>query len=221
MRAGLFATFTLAAGPACAQSPSIYRAPSPEAFIPAGYAVLHRAGADFNGDGLRDVLLVLANQADPDAGRPLLILFRDPAGGYTLSIRTDQAVPEAATGGAAANDGFDGIRLRGNTFIISRYGGSSVRHADAWQFRYQQGVWVLIGEMLAASGPGGRCRRAGRCALPSSCRSLAAQVNRRGARRHRCGLETDLVDSGQRGLRAHPRRIPEMPSRVLLVVGER
>jgi hypothetical protein len=119
--------------------------------------VLTRTAADFNGDGLQDVLLVLVKKADPEGDRPLLVLFRAAAGGYTLSIRTDRAIPEAGTGGAASNDGFDGIRVRGNTFVISRYGGSSVRHSDAWQFRYQQGEWVLIGETLEAGGPGVSC----------------------------------------------------------------
>jgi len=103
------------------------------------------------------VLLVLAKKAVADADRPLLILFRDPNSGYRLSVRTDQAIPEPGSGGAAANDGFDGVKVVRNTFIISRYGGSSVRSPDAWQFRFQYSDWVLIA----------RSRRAG-CWLPGS-----------------------------------------------------
>jgi hypothetical protein len=148
----------LAAGTAAAQPPAMAgAAPTVDKFVPPGYRVLLRATADFNGDGLRDVLLVLARKGDADADRPLLILFRDPAGGYTLSIRADRAIPETAAGGAAANDGFDGVKVRGNTFVISRYGGSSVRHSDEWQFRFQEGEWVLIGEALTAAGPGVVC----------------------------------------------------------------
>lgn len=153
----LLAALVLATGAAAQPPPVPGTAPTVDKFVPPGYRVLLRAAADFNGDGLQDVLLVLVKKADPDGNRTLLILFREAAGGYTLSIRSDQAIPETGTGGAVSNDGFDRIRVRGNTFVIARYGGSSVRHADAWQFRYQQGEWVLIGETLTAAGPGVGC----------------------------------------------------------------
>jgi hypothetical protein len=36
--------------------------------------------------------------------------------------------------------------VRGNTLIIRRYGGSSIREDDSYQFRYQSSDWYLIGE---------------------------------------------------------------------------
>ena len=128
-----------------------------ESFIPTGYSPIAQEQADFNGDGRLDVVLVVASKADPDADRPLLILFRRPSGGFVLSHRSDRAIPERATGGIASPDGFAGLRVERNTFLIAEYGGSSVRSSTRWRFRFQDGDWFLIGETLRLDGAGVEC----------------------------------------------------------------
>jgi hypothetical protein len=123
-----------------------------QSFVPKGYAVIAEAKADFNGDGIGDRALVIANRADPEAPRPLLLLFGEANGGFVLAARSDKAIPEAASGGAAYPDGFDGLKAERNTLLIRQEGGSSVRTSSSWRFRFQDNGWFLIGETIDTSG---------------------------------------------------------------------
>lgn len=126
-------------------------------FVPPDYSVVLQNEADLNGDGLPDLLLVLKKIGESDTPRPLVVLFQERAGQYALSIRTDKAIPESGSGGVASTDGFDGIKMTRNGFVISQFGGSSVRHSFDWKFRYQDGDWYLIGETELIGGPGVSC----------------------------------------------------------------
>jgi hypothetical protein len=95
-------------------------------FVPPDYSVVLQNEADINGDGLPDALLVLKKTGESDAPRPLVVLFQERAGRYVLSIRTDKAIPEAGSGGIASTDGFSGIEMTRNGFVISRFGGFCV-----------------------------------------------------------------------------------------------
>lgn len=118
-------------------------------FVPSGFHVHSSKEADFNGDGLRDVVMVL--EADDEAlryeqVRPLIVLFKQPSGGYQLSGRADNAVPTAPPG--VHGDAFMGIEIRGNTFLLADAGSSgagSSGHENRAQYRYQNGDWYLIG----------------------------------------------------------------------------
>ncbi len=140
-------------------APSQRLEPLIASFIPEGYAPIAKGQADFNGDGLVDVVLVVARLADPDpeADRPLLVLFRRPDGAFVLSHRSDRAIPTKGMGGTASQDGFAGLRVERNTFLIEKYGGSSVREDASWRFRFQDSDWFLIGETSGAYGEGVDC----------------------------------------------------------------
>jgi len=140
---------SVAAAVAAEQRPVIpTEGPTTKSFVPAGYKVLEEHKGDLNGDGTPDVVLVIGRQGEtnPDAPRPLLILFGLNQGGFRLALRAETAVPSTGTGGVAAEDGFAGLKVRGNTLVIKRYGGSTIREEDSYQFRYQSGGWYLIGE---------------------------------------------------------------------------
>ena len=139
-------------GSAAAPSSHAQHSAPIESLIPSGYSLFLQVDGDLNSDGLADALVVLASQSDPENVRPLLVLLRSPAGGYALSARAEHAIPEGISGGVAAADGFDELKISNNTFSISHYGGSSVVNAERWQFRFQQGDWYLIGETYSASG---------------------------------------------------------------------
>jgi hypothetical protein len=148
-------SLSLIAGTALAQAPTIPDpGPTIESFVPGGYARLAEVRADFNRDGLPDVVLVVGRPDDRESSRPLLVLLQDRAGGYVVSLRSDQAVPEAGEGGIAAPDGFAGLEVRRDTFFIEHYGGSSIRNAIRWQFQYRNSGWLLIGETVSISGAG-------------------------------------------------------------------
>lgn len=143
------AALSLAAATAAEQRPAIpNEGPTIKSFVPAGYELLEEHKGDFNGDGTPDAVLAIGKQdeTDPDASRPLLILFGTDRSGFRIALRAEKAIPSTSTGGAAAEDGFAGLKVRGNTLIIRRYGGSTIREEDSYQFRYQDRDWYLIGE---------------------------------------------------------------------------
>ena len=118
-------------------------------FVPEGFHVLASKEADFNGDGLTDVVVVL--EADDEVlryeqPRPLIVLFKQRDGGYRLSGRSDNAVPTAPPG--VHGDRFEGIKIRRNTFIVTSGGSSGAGSSgdeSQEQYRYQNGDWYLIG----------------------------------------------------------------------------
>jgi hypothetical protein len=143
------ATLSLGAAMPADQPPAIAKeGPTIKSFAPAGHEILEQHKADFNGDGVLDAVLVIQRrgETDPEASRPLLVLFGTDRGGFRLAARADEAIPSPSSGGVADQDGFAGLKVRGNTFFIKRYGGSTIREEDSYQFRYQAGGWYLIGE---------------------------------------------------------------------------
>jgi hypothetical protein len=118
-----------------------------EAFVPRGFHVHSRKDADFNGDGLIDVVLVLEGDDEVlryEQPRPLVVLFAQPGGGYGLSVRSDEVVYTAPLGNHG--DHFMGVELRGNTFVVRDESGGLVSGggvSDQYQFR--SGAWVRIG----------------------------------------------------------------------------
>jgi hypothetical protein len=136
------------AGPACAEPrfDMPQRGPTVEAFIPPGMRVLHSRHADFNRDGLVDVVMVLEQADDEHAmPRPLVVLFGVRGAGYRRSLWSDSMI-QARAGGGVLSDAFDEIEIRRNTFVVKHSGGSSTRSGDHAQYRFQHGRWALIGE---------------------------------------------------------------------------
>lgn len=121
------------------------------AFVLPETRALCAAGADLNGDGRRDYLLVLekvsAREYDPgkeQGERPLLVLVREPGGALRVAARNDHVVYCAACGGMFG-DPFEGVEARAETFTIYHYGGSAWRWRADYTFRYvpAAGTWRL------------------------------------------------------------------------------
>ncbi|MGZ8937421.1 MAG: hypothetical protein ACXW02_08070 [Halobacteriota archaeon] len=113
-------------------------------FVETGTSPISIAGADLNGDGLQDFVLVLerqkANDSDPDievGQRPLLILVRRPDGGLKEVNRNDKIV-YCSTCGGMMGDPFQGVEVGPKTFSVSHYGGSGWRWSVDYKFNYSR-----------------------------------------------------------------------------------
>jgi len=120
-------------------------------FVEAGTVPIAIEHADLNGDGRRDVLLVLEKQkaadSDPDieqGQRPLLILVRAPGGSLELRKRSERVVYCSSCGGAMG-DPFVGVTTAGTAFTVQHYGGSAWRWSAESTFAYSRrdDTWQL------------------------------------------------------------------------------
>ncbi len=117
-------------------------------FVPRGYLIFEQARADFNGDKLADIAVVLSptasRQFDP---RPLLILLARAGGGYVLSARNDDIALTYGVGGIANPNGTDILKASGRSLYVQDLTGGSESYAGIIQeFRLLDGAWRLVGE---------------------------------------------------------------------------
>jgi len=127
---------------------------NPQAFVPKGYSILKQAEGDLNNDGLPDVALALKSndEAKPvqdreiDPPRYLIILFKTPQG-YQKSIATPNGILTIDSGGVYG-DPFDSMNIAKGVLNIVSYGGSAHRWGGTERWRYQDGDWYLIGQLI-------------------------------------------------------------------------
>jgi len=121
-------------------------------FVAQGTRPLSLAGADLNGDGLQDFVLVLERQkeqpSDPDIEdrqRSLLILVRQP-GGALKEVKRNDRIVSCSTCGGMMGDPFQGVQVGQKTFTVSHYGGSAWRWSVDYQFNYSRrdNTWQLV-----------------------------------------------------------------------------
>lgn len=121
-------------------------------FIEKSTRPLALESADLNGDGLKDVVLVLERQpakpSDPEIEeqqRPLLILLREQGGKLKLAKRNNKVV-YCSTCGGVMGDPFMGVKTGAGQFTVSHYGGSGWRWSNEYTFRYSRrdATWQLV-----------------------------------------------------------------------------
>ncbi len=123
-----------------------------ESFVPSSYSIRDTKEADFNGDGLPDIVMVIEpikkeNEESlfSEDARPLIILFKQDDRTYRLSAIAQNVVLCSACGGVRG-DPFAGLEIKKNTFYLLHEGGSNLRWDVRRQFRLHQNEWYLIGE---------------------------------------------------------------------------
>ena len=141
-----------------AQPPVLPRSgPTLESFVPPGFRIEQQEERDLDGDGRPDAVFqivpvcegvdddVRATETCEAQGRVLVIVFREAAGGYRLSI----AAPIASNVGPHG-DSFSGFELKGRTLVL-RGGEASCagQSGSEWTgfYRFQQGDWYRIGTL--------------------------------------------------------------------------
>ena len=120
-------------------------------FIGEGSKAIAYETADLNGDGTKDVILVLEKKTpentepDSDDERPLIILVRDKKNRLSEAKRNDRIVMCAQCGGVFG-DPFAGITVARNTFTVNHYGGSAWRWTADYKFNYSRidRTWQLV-----------------------------------------------------------------------------
>ena len=119
------------------------------AFIPRGYVIFEKIESDFNGDGLKDVAMILRPTMPKEFNpRPFLILLSQPSGGYALSARNDQVAPNGEAGGASNPYGADSLKVKGRSVLIEETGGSSTSgHSNILEFRLLKNAWYLVSKI--------------------------------------------------------------------------
>lgn len=132
--------------------------PPPEIarFVPAGFQTLDFAAADLDADGRPDVVLILRRTDEDDvangeAGRPLLLLLRQPDGRLAQGRRAERLVYCRACGGMLG-DPYQGLTATRGRFTVSLAGGSASAHwAVEYTFAYDSTAkdWLLAEEKNA------------------------------------------------------------------------
>jgi hypothetical protein len=127
-------------------------------FIPGGYTVFEKLKLDLNGDGRKDIAVVLSAEPDSPEPRPLLILLARKGGDYRLLARSDKLAPQLAEMGSANANGGGVLSREGKVLIITRSGGSSPNHfSDRYMFRFQENDFYLIGKVHEDLDPDRSC----------------------------------------------------------------
>lgn len=119
---------------------------SPLDFVPKGFVIYEKVQADFNGDRLKDIAIVLrpvlTREFDP---RPLIILLSQPEGGYVLSARNDYIAPTGLSNGIANPHGADVLKSKGRSVLVQNYGGASpILFGTVYEFRMIRTNWFLV-----------------------------------------------------------------------------
>jgi hypothetical protein len=112
------------------------------AHVDSGSEIVLWRRSDLDGDGRRDVLLVLQRQDrdpgdmdSPAARRTLKILVAQKSGGLRVAAVNDRVVLCKACGGVWP-DPLDDVDTRRRSFTVSHYGGSRWRWSNSWRFDY-------------------------------------------------------------------------------------
>lgn len=130
------------------------QARSYQEFIPKSYDTLMIAKGDLNKDGKADIAMVLADTLERpenydmfnvDSTNRLLVILFASSNGYTLAGTSDKAILCKSCGGTFGDPLME-ISIEKAVLTIQHYGGSSWRWGYTHKFRYQNGIFFLIGE---------------------------------------------------------------------------
>ena len=122
------------------------KALSATALVPKGWAQEALVEADWNGDRLKDLAIVIQKKdEDGYIDRVLVLALRDQEGTLRRSAVSDEAVLDGDEGGVFG-DPFVGIKAERGALVIEHYGGSNWRWHTVHRYRHQQGRWDLIGQ---------------------------------------------------------------------------
>lgn len=135
-----------------------------QGFVPPGWRLETAREGDLDGDGRKDLLLVLhmqdpANLVDRDTGggqrfdsnpRMLAIAFAQPSGGYRLVLQDHALVPRPDNPNADDYlDGDDAVAIRGGRVFVRLHWRLSMggwgTSDTTYTFRWQEGCFRMIG----------------------------------------------------------------------------
>jgi hypothetical protein len=113
-------------------------------FVEKGKIPIALETGDLNGDGRKDMVLVISEIVREDASweegaaeRSVLILIAEADGTLRLAGRNDLVVLCRNCGGVFG-DPFAGVDVKGSTFTVNNYGGSNDRWSYSYTFAYSR-----------------------------------------------------------------------------------
>lgn len=139
-----------------------------QSFVPSMWFVRDSVSGDFNRDGFKDYVIVLAPKMEEEASeyecnRPILILQRTKEG-YNLSSYTRNGVLCKQCGGVWG-DPYAGMSMKNSVLEINHYAGSNWRWGINTTFRFQKNQWHLIGYSYQSYFIAGECEDVGSAAF--------------------------------------------------------
>ena len=132
-----------------------------ESFVPKGYQILFQKEGNLNQDKTKDVAVIIESISEindlkePDhAQKPriLFILMGKTAGGYDLSIQSNESIMLSDDGGVFG-DPLQELYIMGKTVCVDYYGGSNHKWSYTYKWRYQNNDWFLIGATHSTMDP--------------------------------------------------------------------
>jgi hypothetical protein len=153
-------------------------------FVPAGYKIADQVQGDFNGDGRPDLALVLWVDRESEKPRLLIVLLRQPDGRYTVSLRSDGAVPTPGCGIANPYCVPDLKYKQGALSISWRSGAGMSGSLEEYEFRLLNTDWYVTGAGATDWSPEG-------------CLNDSALKLQKGERCTSHGTDTDLLTGKQ------------------------
>jgi len=124
-------------------------------FIPTGYKIANQLQEDFNGDGRPDLALVLWVDEESEKPRLLIVLLRLPDDRYTISLRSNGAVPTSGCGVANPNCIPDISYKHGALTIGWRRGSGMSGSLEEYGFKLLSGDWYVTDTGISDWSPEG------------------------------------------------------------------
>lgn len=132
-----------------------------ESFVPKGYQILFQKEGNLNQDKTKDVAVIIESiseindlkEADhAQKPRILFILMGKTAGGYDLSIQSNESLMLSNDGGVFG-DPLQELYIMGKTVCVDYYGGSNFKWSYTYKWRFQNSDWFLIGATHSTMDP--------------------------------------------------------------------
>lgn len=124
----------------------------PKTSPPKGWLLVDSQSGDLNGDGRKDLAVVLEEQAedgerpDPEDAAPrLLVVLLARADGSLRTAHVNSSLVLNRFSGGVFGDPFEGIAVENGSLVIRHYGGSNFRWSWEMEFRYVDGLFRLAG----------------------------------------------------------------------------
>jgi hypothetical protein len=129
--------------------------PSPADTVatPEGFTKLKEAKGDLDKDNQDEMVIVYDTKKGTELGTERqLHIFKRGGNGWTLWHKSIGAVLPSEHGGMMG-DPFEGIKIERGAIVIHHYGGSKDKWNYTHRYRYQNGVWELIGATINFGAP--------------------------------------------------------------------